>query len=190
MPRRFEPVAGISSGHLRIYRNRRILPRAFIAIDSIVTDSPLVIPTVVENPDPRVVVLESGHLDSWRPRPHKWLPNSVQWTSPAPGLVSLQVKGTGERMLATSLTHPYGWSATSKGEDLRTLTINHAFLGVIVPPQVHEVELRFIPPGFRAGIAISAVGIIIVVALLAWPRLRRPRGPGVLGSWGLRVLGS
>jgi len=100
----------------------------------------------------------------------------VVWNSPVPGHVSLTVKGAGERLLATSLTQPYGWSATTNGETLRTLTINHAFLGVVIPPSVHNVTLRFVPPGFRLGLVLFGIAATAVIALLAWPRFRRSKG--------------
>ena len=175
MPNRFEPIAASHSGPLRIWRNRRILPRAFIAIDGTVVDESEVVATVVANSDPRTVVLDRTQTGSWRPPHHKWSPRAVVWSSPVPGHVSLTVKGAGERLLATSLTQPYGWSATANGEILRTLTINHAFLGVVIPPSVHNVTLRFVPPGLHLGLVLFGIAATAVIALLAWPRSRRSK---------------
>jgi hypothetical protein len=174
MPRRFEPVEEASAGWLRIYRNRRILPRAFIAIDTRAVDGSETVETTVTNPDPRVVILNRDEVGSWQPEPHRWSPKFVVVTSDVPGRVSLTVKGKGERLLATSLTHPFGWRATADGQRLRTVTINHAFVGVIVPADAHDVELRFIPPGFTTGLALFAVGAIFIIGLLLWPVVRRP----------------
>jgi hypothetical protein len=184
MPRRFEPVEAASVGPLRIFRNRRILPRAFIAIDTLSVDGSETVETTVTNPDPRVVTLNRNEVGSWQPDPHRWSRDFVVTNSDRPGRVSLTVKGKGERLLATSFTHPFGWRATADGRRLKTVTINHAFVGVIVPADIHDVELRYIHPGSTAGFVLFAVGAIFIVGLLVWPMVRRNRGLGVPRSRG------
>lgn len=168
VPARFEEINSDWTGALRVYRNLKALPRAFIPIDASIVDPSQTFSAVIAMGDPRRVVLDRAEVGSMvRPRA-KWAPQSVTWTREAPGLVTSTIGGDGERLLATSLTHPHGWSARSAGRTLQTMTVNHAFLGVIVPPGVGEITLRYVPPGFFAGFALCAVGLALTVAILLW----------------------
>jgi hypothetical protein len=62
---------------------------------------------------------------------------------------------------------------------LQTITVNHAFLGVVVPPDTREVTVSYPPPGFRAGLALAAAATALAVGLLVWrpARRRRPGAP-------------
>jgi hypothetical protein len=83
----------------------------------------------------------------------------------APGHLRLAVPGRGDRLLATSLTLPAGWAASAAGRRLPTLTVNGAFLGVRVPAATTQIDLDFTPPGFRAGVALGAAALGLLVGL-------------------------
>ncbi len=88
----------------------------------------------------------------------------------APGHVLLAVPAGsrgGARLLATSLPGPAGWRARGGGRRLAELTIDGAFLGVLVPAGVETVELVFRPPGLIAGTALSALALPLVLLLAA-----------------------
>ena len=51
------------------------------------------------------------------------------------------------------------------------LTANVVMRGVAVPAGVHTIDMRFDPPGYRAGIVVSLVGVALLLAL------------GVIGLW-------
>ena len=93
----------------------------------------------------------------------------------APGHVHLAVPGRGDRLLATSLTLPAGWAASAAGRRLPTLTVNGAFLGVRVPAGTTRLDLDFTPPGFRAGVALGAAALGLLVGL-SLPVVRRRFG--------------
>jgi hypothetical protein len=87
--------------------------------------------------------------------------------------------GTGDSLLATSLVQDGGWSAIDgKGRRLRTTTANGPFLALSLPPGRHEVRLRYLPPGFGAGLMISLATLAaLLAALLARRRVGRQDGP-------------
>jgi hypothetical protein len=97
------------------------------------------------------------------------MPRAVRVERLAQGEIDLRLPPRGEKLLATSLTFPEGWVATSDGNRLKTLRINSAFLGVIVPSQVETVRLRFVPPGLRLGLVLCVVSMVVmaVPAVLA-----------------------
>jgi hypothetical protein len=91
----------------------------------------------------------------------------------APGWTRLAVPGSGERLLATSQPGPAGWRASGGGRRLAELTVNGAFLGVVVPAGVEWVELRYLPPGLLPGAALCVLGLCVVAVLVVADRGRR-----------------
>jgi hypothetical protein len=87
-----------------------------------------------------------------------------------------------ERLLFLSVLYRPEWRATAAAEALRVVPIADAFVSVIVPPGVEEVELRFVPrvlivlAWFSGGIlTILLVGVCLGEASRVWHRLRRSR---------------
>jgi len=117
--------------------------------------------------DARHVALLAEETHGWLPAPRAWQADAVQPLREVPGDLELQVGGAGERLLATSLPGPRGWSArrASDGGELPVLTVNGAFLGVRVPPGVERVRLRYVPPGLWAGVALAVAGVLGLIVL-------------------------
>jgi hypothetical protein len=94
-----------------------------------------------------------------------------------PGQALLEVPGEGAaRLLATSLPGPAGWRARGGGiggiggiggRRLAEVTIDGAFLGVVVPAGVRQVDLVFRPPGLIAGTVVAALALPLVLLLAA-----------------------
>ncbi|HEY2797364.1 MAG TPA: YfhO family protein [Thermoanaerobaculia bacterium] len=81
-----------------------------------------------------------------------------------------------ESWVVLSLVHDGGWSAREKasGRSLELRRANGPFLALRLPSGVHRVELRYSPPGFRAGFSISALTALMLVGFAV---ARRRRGP-------------
>jgi uncharacterized membrane protein YfhO len=86
----------------------------------------------------------------------------------SPGRAVLEVPGSGDRLLATSLPQPEGWTAVG----METVVVNGAFLGVHVPAGASRVELRFRPPGFLPGVLLGLLALAVTAALLWTGRAR------------------
>jgi hypothetical protein len=98
---------------------------------------------------------------------------AAQALAAAPGRALLAVPGSGLRLLATSIQGPAGWHARAAGgARLAELTVDGAFLGVVVPAGVSRVELAYRPPGLVAGTALALLALLVVIGLAA--RRRRP----------------
>ncbi len=90
-----------------------------------------------------------------------------------PNRVLLRVSASAPRMLVLAESNDGGWSAEGNGRPLPVSMINGAFLGVGVPAGDTVVECRYVPPGFREGLAVSAASAAILVVLAAGAALRR-----------------
>ncbi len=57
-----------------------------------------------------------------------------------------------------------GWSATVDGHSAPVVTVDGFYAGVRVPAGRHEVRFSYTPPGFRAGLVLAVVGLLMLVA--------------------------
>lgn len=117
--------------------------------------------------DPRrVAVSEPGVAKEIQPQARacvvERLPGSRQ------GSLRLRVDGLGSRLVATSLPGPLGWEARGGQRRLRTVTVNGAFLGVVIPDSVEHLSLDYRPPGFHLGVLLGAVAVALACALAIW----------------------
>lgn len=81
--------------------------------------------------------------------------------------LELKVTASGNNLLVLSETYyPVGWKAYIDGNPTEIYRVNYLFRGVIVPPGVHTLTMRFEPRGFYLGKNLSlAVNILVLGAL-------------------------
>ena len=73
------------------------------------------------------------------------------------GNISVDKKGT----LMFSIPYDKGWKAYIDGKPADLKVAQLAFLGLELEPGTYEIELKFFPPGLKAGIILFIFGIII-----------------------------
>jgi hypothetical protein len=178
-PHTLERIDGDRFPPYTLYRNPEALPRWFFpnAVEEIGRGE--ITGWIAGMKDPWRVAVFRDEAGSWRPmsEPGQAPPRVV---SSSPGRVVLEVPAGGEKLLASSVAWSRGWSARSGGWGLQTMVVNGAFLGVRTPAGVSRVELRFLPPGLKAGAAAFAVSALAVLFLLFTGRFTAPsRGPAL-----------
>jgi hypothetical protein len=94
--------------------------------------------------------------------------------------VGIDVESTGDALVVIGDLYAPGWSATVDGAPAPVVRADTIFRGVRVPGGKHRVELRYMTPGLRPGLYLSA-GALAVLALvgigsLGWERVRRRGG--------------
>jgi uncharacterized membrane protein YfhO len=67
-----------------------------------------------------------------------------------------------------------GWRASVDGEAVDVVTVDHLYLGVVVPPGDHAVALAYRAPGASTGRALSALGVAGLLGLGWWGWRRKP----------------
>ena len=159
-----------------IFRNARAVPRAYVAPAVELTDSiesthaRLVDPTfdprravVVERAEPGVASLAGGSAGSARVVRDGNASVTLQATLARRGIVVLDDQYTD------------GWSVRVDGRAATPLHVDAVMRGVAVPAGRHSVVWSYRVPGLRAGAALSAVALALVLSGAAACLLRRRR---------------
>lgn len=70
------------------------------------------------------------------------------------------------------LTVPFdpGWSIRVDGDPVEPVRIGGALTGVPLTKGEHTLEMRYTPPGFRAGLALSLMSLALALFWLLWER--------------------
>lgn len=161
-PATMERIDGDRFGPFRLYRNPDALPRWFLPSGADVISEEGVGKWVSGLKNPRRVAVFDRRATGWVGEQ-----GEVRVVSLSPGKIALDVPGSRDRLLATSLTMPEGWRIGP----FEKVVVNGAFLGVHVPAGASRVELRYRPPGFVAGWVIGALSLLAVAYGL---KSRRP----------------
>lgn len=92
--------------------------------------------------------------------------------------IALETDGPGPGLVVVSEGYDPGWSAFSGDRELRVRRVNALLIGVEVPAGRHTVTLSYEPPLWRAGLAGSALSLLLLGGWAAW-RVRRARRSGL-----------
>ena len=63
---------------------------------------------------------------------------------------------------------PYdsGWEIKVNGIEVDKYQVNGGFIGIPVQPGYNEVVMNFIPSGFKLGLILSMIGILMSIGLI------------------------
>ena len=78
-----------------------------------------------------------------------------------------------EKVLCLSIPYADGWRLRVDGTPAALLRVNDLYMGVILQPGQHRIELQYTTPYLRAGLALSAVGFAVFAALLLLRRKQK-----------------
>ena len=94
---------------------------------------------------------------------------SVRRLDERAGFAAYQTEADGAGALVLRESWSRGWRATVDGAPVTVLRANGKHCAVAVPHGRHRVDLRYDPPGLRAGLVCSACALLLVVVIL-WRR--------------------
>jgi hypothetical protein len=101
--------------------------------------------------------------------PADYVPPPVRIERPSPNEVVAFTSNAHPSLLVLSDVYFPGWEATVDDVSTPVLRANHMMRAVAVPAGEHRVVFRFVrPPGFRAGLWGSAVGLVALVAIVVY----------------------
>ena len=84
------------------------------------------------------------------------------------GHYDIDVEAKEDSSLLITASYEKGWTAYVDGQKTEVSAYQDAFLSIPIPAGAHRVELRFTPPGLKAGLIASAAGVaaFVVVSVL------------------------
>ncbi len=158
----------INTDPVGVFRNTRVLPRAFL-VDAwqVVDDATGRDLLQNDRVDARRCVLLASPLAAGE-QPERALDgaaDNVSIVRYANNVVDLDVSAAGRRLLVLSDTHFPGWNATVDGRPATVHRANVAFRAVSVPPGHHRVQFCYRPRPVLIGGLFSAAALAVVLAL-------------------------
>jgi len=90
--------------------------------------------------------------------------------------LSVAASGQGYVVVADAIQH--GWRASLDGRPVALRSADHAGVAVLVPSGRHQITLRYDPPGWKPGLVVSGISLLLLLALAVW----LPRRPLSAGS--------
>lgn len=166
----FESLGGARAPFL-LLRNPDALPRFFLPRRIEPVEGARRHEWIAAMADPWTVSVDPRDLDSAQEQASA----TVEVLRFDRGAIRLKIGGRARRLLATSLTYPRGWIASSGEKRLDPVTIHGAFAGFWVPEGCSEVALEFEPPGFRVGCILFGLAVVGLSVLgLVLPRVNFP----------------
>jgi hypothetical protein len=167
---------------LNVYRNRAVLPRAFIVHDARLASGAAAAElarAALQDPafDPSTqVVIEPGAAQLPTSAPAAG-PETVRWLERSNQELALEVTATAPGYLVLSEVWYPGWQAEveidSRVESQPVLRANSAFRAIpLWQAGTHVVRLRFVPPLWRIGL-LAAVLTLLALAVAAILTYRR-----------------
>jgi hypothetical protein len=160
-------LAYTGTGGIHVYRNRSVLPRAFVVYHAEVVDSAArsLQRTTDGAFDFRESVVLEGAPEDWTEPPKvPSKPAVVRIVDYEPNRVSVEVETAADGLLILTDTYVPGWKALLDGQATRLYVADHAFRAVVVPAGVHQVEFVYRPLAFEVGWSVSLLTLAGVAA--------------------------
>jgi hypothetical protein len=168
---RFTPV--LDDGHVAVFENSRVLPRAFLVhlSEAEVLPTPEAQLNRLRDPsfDPQrsVILSEPVSKAEYEVSTPPSAGDDVVIEEAGPNGYRFRIKSSVESLLVVSQIYYPGWRATVSGERVPVVAANYALTGIPVPAGDHEVRFVFDPASFKVGLAITILSILMAVALTA-----------------------
>ena len=147
----------------RIYVLKNALPRAYLVPRMRVMEEKAVLNTYyAASFDPRQEVLLTEPTE-FQPSDH--FQGQVEQVDYRPNHVTLKTRQEGNGFLVLNDTYFPGWTVTVDGEEATILKANHYYRAVELGPGEHTLEFDYFPVGFKKGLIVSAVSLLILIGL-------------------------
>ena len=155
----------VHSGDVKIYENLDVTPRAFLVNQWI--EQPDVESSIEFMADPffdheksaTVIGLSGGSTSTGGL-------SSIEFVEYEPEIIKLSVASDDGGFLVLTDAYYPGWEAFIGGERTEIYQTDGYFRGLPVPPGRHIVEFRFEPQSLSVGLAMTALGIFLLLVLI------------------------
>jgi hypothetical protein len=177
----------IYSKEVLVYEVPRVLPRAAVFRSVEILPDREVLARLKDpafDPATRLVISQEGlspaERDALRPLATAVPapPTAARILSYESQRVRIEAATDTPAVLMLNDAHYPGWRAYLNGRAVPILRADYLFRGVMLPAGKHTIEFSYQPASFWWGLAISLITLLVVVALLAWPRRSGLMGRG------------
>ncbi len=147
----------------RVHVLKDALPRAYLASNMRVLEEKAVLNTYyAASFDPLKEVLLSEAVDF---QPSTNFEGQVEEVSYRPNHVTVKTNQQGNGFLVLNDSWFPGWTVKVDGEEKPILKANHFYRAVQLGPGEHTLEFDYFPDGFKGGLIVSSVFLLILIAL-------------------------
>lgn len=167
---------------LSLYSNTASLPRAYLVFEATTAATLQEAITILRSDafvPGRTVLLEEPSLTGWTSA--KPAGYTISWKRDTHTDIELLVNTSEQSLLVLTDTYYPGWQATIDGRKTQIYAANLSQRAVMIPQGSHTVSFSYQPLTLAWGIRISTVIHVIIVLLIAVPRLasvvRTPKMP-------------
>lgn len=164
---------------IQVYRNRQVLPRAFITSEVKLANSPGEALFALRENGRKAHAL--GIVESYKDRfPTTLNPSpegSIEFVSESTRKIRLRVQVSDDALLVFNENYYPGWNAFIDGARTSIYRTNYLFQGIVVPGGTHTVEFQFRPFSFRIGAWISGISFIAFFVLSTLLFIKRKPTP-------------
>jgi hypothetical protein len=162
----------------RVYRNSAALPRAFLVERQRLVPGADAALAAVSSPAfrPRVEAITERRIPGLADASQGAAgaaPGAARLASYGPERVEVRSRARRPSLLVLTDVHYPGWKATVDGRDVPVERVNYLLRGVRVPAGVHTVEFAYRPASWRIGWIVSALGLVVLIALVVTGLRRR-----------------
>ncbi|HWE48996.1 MAG TPA: YfhO family protein [Bryobacteraceae bacterium] len=163
--------------HWKVYENQRSFPRAWLVHKAIVVTAKDGVYSRLD--DPAVNLHNTALLDA--PLPPDLARSldgtdgtgeTVRFRSYEPDHISIDVTSEKSGLLVLSEMFYPGWHATVNGKPVQIYRVDGALRGVAAPQGTDRIELNYAPFNIFAGIAITALTFLAVLAAVILNRFK------------------
>lgn len=150
-------------GGLNVYENQNYRPIGYTPTQIITEEN------YATDPDDRIldtVIVSQNDYDSIKPFIQNSSMTYIQSFENNGNYVFTTLETTEKSFLVLTLPYDQGWSAKVNGSNVAVYKVNGGFMGVKIPAGVSNLELSFIPYGFKWGLALSGLGIFLLLGVI------------------------
>ena len=90
---------------------------------------------------------------------------AARFVADTPERAEISTSASRPSLLVLTRSWDPGWRARVDGASAPLLRAQLGLVAVVVPAGDHRIELEYSPPSFRVGLALSAAGLLAVLAL-------------------------
>lgn len=151
---------------LKIYENKKMLPRAFLVPQCKVINSTKEYKEIMQskNFDPKKVILLDVEPESFSCGNKENIfktSEPVRITSYKSNTVDILANSKNRQFLFLSDSYYPGWKAYVDGEETEIIRANYLFRAILIEPGKHKVRFDYDPLSFKLGMAISVATILV-----------------------------